>query len=158
MNRNTSKKFGRDLMVAVLAVALSACGTTGANKAQNYAGNAALLAGGAALAFGGGKNKELNALIVAGVAGTVGYIVGNEMDKADKVQLNNVLETGRTRRKVAWVNPDTRARYEVTPQRAVRQSNGRVCRKVKIAVLMNGKPQEAYKRFCRDSYGDWVLQ
>ena len=72
------------------------------NKAQTGAIGGA--AGGALIGQMIGHNTEAT-LIGAAVGTMLGYIVGNEMDKYDKKQLNHVYERGVSNQPNSWVNP-----------------------------------------------------
>ena len=71
-----------------LSLFLSSC-AGGPNKAGIGAAGGA--AGGAILGQAIGHNTEAT-LIGAAVGGLLGYIIGNEMDKYDREQLNHVYE------------------------------------------------------------------
>ena len=88
----------------------------------------------------------------------LGYIVGNEMDKYDREQLNHVYDRGVSNRPSSWVNPDNGNQYSVTPQPAYTGSNNRVCRKAEIQAVIDGKQETTYSTACRDEYGNWQLQ
>ncbi|MBF0370978.1 MAG: glycine zipper 2TM domain-containing protein [Magnetococcales bacterium] len=131
---------------------LSGCAT----KAQSGAGIGALgggLIGGLA---GPSKNKEQNALIGAAIGGLIGYGIGNEMDKADQAELNDVFESGRSNKTANWKNPDTGVNYSVTPRRA-KHSNGRICRDAKIETFVDGHTEISVQKACRRPDGSWEL-
>ena len=85
-------------------------------KLTSGAGTGAL-AGGLLGALVAG-NKTEGALIGAVIGGLAGYAIGNEMDKHDRQQLNQVYETGQSDTVSTWVNPDSGNSYNVTPKRA----------------------------------------
>ena len=95
---------------------------------------------------------------VCEIKSPLGYIVGNEMDKFDRQQLNNVYETGVSGRPSTWNNPDTGNRYSVTPQPAVQGPRGGTCRRAEIQAVIDGRRETTYSTACRDDYGQWVLQ
>ncbi len=132
-----------------------------------------------------GHNTEAT-LIGTAVGTMLGYIVGNEMDKFDRRQLNNVYETGASGLTQAWVNPDTHNEYWVTPERSYHQPPQRtqphrrqyrrqqyqrrqyqqqryrqpekVCRKAEIVAIIDGRREKTYTTACRDANGSWQLQ
>ncbi|WP_306548489.1 glycine zipper domain-containing protein [Desulfobulbus sp.] len=131
---------------------LSSCATKGQTGAAGGAAAGALI--GQAIGHNTGAT-----LIGAAVGGMLGYIVGNEMDKHDRDQLNNVYERGGSNQRSTWVNPDSGNRYAVTPQPAYQnQSTHQVCRKAEISAVIDGKPQRTYSTACRNEYGEWELQ
>ncbi len=131
---------------------LSSCATKGQTGAVGGAAAGALV--GQAIGHNTGAT-----LIGAAVGGLLGYIVGNEMDKYDREQLNHAYERGISNQRSAWVNPDSGHQYAVTPQPAYQNpSNHQVCRRAEIEATIDGKPQRTYSTACRDQYGAWQLQ
>ncbi len=141
-------------ILAILSILLlSSC--SGMNKAQIGG-----LGGAGAGALVGqiiGHNTEAT-LIGAAVGGMLGYIVGNEMDKYDREQLNHVYERGVSGQTSSWVNPDKGTQYQVTPQPAYTGPNNQICRKAEITAVIDGRTEKAYSTACRDDYGHWQLQ
>ncbi len=113
-------------------------------------------AGGAVVGQAIGRNTEAT-LIGLAVGTMFGYIVGNEMDKQDRQQLNQVYERGVSGQQSSWQNPDSGNAYTVTPQPAVQRSSG-PCRKAEIQAVIDGTTETTYTTACRDSNGQWVLQ
>lgn len=142
-------------VVLSLGLFLSSC-ANGPNKAGIGAYGGA--AGGAIIGQAIGHNTEAT-LIGAAVGTMLGYIIGNEMDKYDREQLNHVYERGVSRQTSAWRNPDTGHQFQVTPQpvQADPQTN-RPCRQAEIQTIIDGKVETAYTTACRDEYGRWQLQ
>jgi len=114
-------------------------------------------AGGAIIGQAIGRNTEAT-LIGAAVGTMLGYIVGNEMDKHDKQQLNSAFEQGPSGQPVTWVNPDSGNNYQVTPQPAyTNQSTNQLCREAEIMATIDGQPQKTKTMACRNAQGEWVL-
>lgn len=144
--------------ITITAIVLMALvsGCANMNKAQTGAAGGA--AGGALIGQMIGHNTEAT-LIGAAVGTMLGYIVGNEMDKYDKQQLNHVYERGVSNQRSSWVNPDNGNQYAVTPQPAYQnQMTNQVCRKAEINAIIDGKNQKTYTTACRDDNGQWQLQ
>ncbi len=78
------------VLLLVATIGLSSC-TGQVTRGQSGAGIGA--AGGALIGQAIGKSTEAT-LIGMAVGATLGYIVGNEMDKADRQQLNYAYESG----------------------------------------------------------------
>ncbi|GAB4333362.1 MAG: RT0821/Lpp0805 family surface protein [Desulfobulbaceae bacterium] len=139
-----------------LAFLLTSCAQSQLTKGQQGA-----VGGAAAGALVGqiiGHNTEAT-LIGMAVGTMLGYIVGNEMDKYDREQLNHVYERGVSGTPSAWVNPDTGNRYTVTPQPAYSNpATEQPCRKAEIIAVIDGKEQKTYATACRDANGQWQLQ
>lgn len=142
-------------LLVSLTLLLSSC-ASGPNKAGMGAAGGA--AGGALIGQAIGHNTEAT-LIGALAGGLLGYIIGNEMDKYDREQLNHVYERGVSGQTNAWRNPDNGNSYQVTPQPAYNSESGnRPCRKAEIQSIIDGKQETVYSTACRDNYGHWQLQ
>ncbi len=142
-------------VLLILSLLTTSCQTTG-KKATAGAGIGA--ASGALLGQAIGRNTE-STLIGAAVGGLVGYIIGNEMDKNDRRRLNTVYETGPSGQPAAWVNPDTKNQYQVTPQQAyTHQQTNQICREAEVLATIDGKTEKTNATSCRDSNGNWVIQ
>jgi len=141
------------IMLVVSSFLLSSCADM--NKSQKGAVGGA--AGGALIGQIIGHNTEAT-LIGMAVGTMLGYIVGNEMDKYDREQLNHVYERGVSNSTSAWVNPDNGNQYQVTPQPAYSSTGNKVCRKAEIQATIDGKQETTYATACRDEYGHWQIQ
>jgi len=146
------------ILIALLltTVILAGCQTT---KAQNAAMLGTLT--GATIGALTFNNKNSGAAIGGGAGLLVGYLIGNEMEKMDGYdhqQITNTLEhapSGHTRE---WVNPDTRRHYEVTPEPARKRHDGRVVRDVTMRMQMaDGSYQTVYAKAYRQPDGSWQL-
>jgi surface antigen len=134
---------------------LMSCANTNLTKGQQGAMGGA--AGGALIGQAIGHNTEAT-LIGAAVGTLLGYIVGNEMDKYDRQQLNHVYERGVSGTPSTWVNPDSGNQYQVTPQPAYSTPSNPNCRQAEIIAMIDGKQERTYTTACRDSHGNWILQ
>lgn len=143
------------LLLVCCAFLLMSCANTNLTKGQQGA-----IGGGAAGALIGqaiGHNTEAT-LIGAAVGTMLGYIVGNEMDKYDRQQLNHVYERGVSGTTSSWVNPDSGNQYQVTPQPAYAGPSQQHCRQAEIIAVIDGKQERTYTTACRDANGNWILQ
>lgn len=116
--------------------------------------------GGAALGgqLGPKDMRRQNALIGAAVGTLGGYIVGNELDKRDQAQISQALESTPSGQQTAWVNPDTRRSYTMTPQPAIVAGED-MCRDFTlVGVDQNGKQETITSRACRNAVGRWEMQ
>lgn len=140
------------ILILMLSLGLGAC----ANKAQQ----GAVLGTATGAAIGGlvAGDKVEGAAIGAGVGLLAGYIVGNEMEKADRAQLSHTLENTPSGYASQWVNPDTRTRYEAIPEPPRQYNDGRVERDVTINTRMaDGSTQTVYAKAYRQPDGSWQL-
>ena len=142
--------------VSVLALLFLMLLASCANRAQTGAAGGA--AAGALIGQAIGHSTE-GTLIGAAVGTMLGYIVGSEMDKYDRQQLDHMYERGVSNQRSSWVNPDTGNQYTVTPQPAYQEpSSRRVCRRAEIEAVIDGRPERTYSTACRNEYGQWELQ
>ena len=142
--------------VSVLALLFLLLLASCANRAQTGAAGGA--AAGALIGQAIGHNTQ-GTLIGAAVGTMLGYIVGSEMDKYDRQQLDHMYERGVSNQRSTWVNPDTGNQYTVTPQPAYQEpSSRRVCRRAEIEAVIDGRPERTYSTACRNEYGQWELQ
>ena len=140
------------LVALLFLLVLTSCATRGQTGAAGGAAAGALI--GQAIGHNTGAT-----LIGAAVGGMLGYIVGNEMDKYDREQLNHSYERGVSNQRSAWVNPDTGAQYAVTPQPPYQDPRTQqVCRRAEIEAIIDGRPQRTFSTACRDQRGSWQLQ
>ena len=142
--------------VSVLALLFLLLLASCANRAQTGAVGGA--AAGALIGQAIGHNTG-GTLIGAAVGTMLGYIVGSEMDKYDRQQLDHMYERGVSNQRSSWVNPDTGNQYTVTPQPAYQEpSSRRVCRRAEIEAIIDGRPERTYSTACLNEYGQWELQ
>ncbi len=146
------------VLLPAIVFSLNSCSNTNLNKGQQGAGIGA--ASGAVIGQALGRNTEAT-LIGAAVGTMLGYIVGNEMDKYDRQELNQAYEYGASGRSTAWRNPDSSNAYQVTPQPAYNHpaQPGRPCREAEILATIDGKTEKTYTTACRNnSTQQWELQ
>ncbi|HSL40023.1 MAG TPA: glycine zipper domain-containing protein [Desulforhopalus sp.] len=145
------------LLVAALLLTLTSCASDQYSKGQQGVGIGA--ASGALIGQAIGRNTEAT-LIGAAIGTVLGYIVGNEMDKFDRRELNHAYEFGPSGQSTGWVNPDTGRSYQVTPQPAFRNPSQpqQYCREAEILANIDGRTEKTYTTACRNSQGQWVLQ
>lgn len=143
-------------LIGIMMVMVSSCAEYN-SMSKGTKGAVGGAAGGALVGQAIGRNTEAT-LIGAAVGTMLGYIVGNEMDKSDKQQLNNAYERGPSGQPVAWVNPDSGNSYEVVPQPSyTNPSTNQNCREAEITAIIDGQPQKTLTTACRNAQGQWVL-
>ena len=142
------------IVLPILLITMTSCAT---NKGQKGAGIGA--ASGAIIGQAIGRNTEAT-LIGAAVGTMLGYIVGNEMDKYDRQQLNQTYEIAPSGTPTTWHNPDSGNRYQVTPEPAYYPPSQpqSPCRKAEILATIDGKTEKTYTTACRNSQGQWELK
>lgn len=148
-------KFVKMGVAGMILMLMTSCADSTLTKgSQGALGGAA---GGAVIGQAIGRSTEAT-LIGAAVGTMLGYIVGNEMDKFDKQQLNYAYEKGPSGQPVAWVNPDSGNSYQVVPQPAYTGGSNQFCRQAQIQAVIDGRQETTYSTACRNSQGQWVLQ
>lgn len=101
--------------------------------------------------------------VVAGVAATpprrplVTGQVGRRMDPVDQYCVAQILEFGRSGRRVAWYHPERDAAFRVIPLRAYEAEPGRYCREFAARAWIAGRSEQAYGTACRQADGTWEM-
>jgi surface antigen len=154
-------KSARTISVVLLAVALSACQTTGGQK---QTGGTLLGAGLGALAgsqIGSGRGK-LAAVAIGALGGAMlGNSIGRSLDRADRMHADRAARAAHAApigQPVVWRNPDSGNRGSVTPVREGRDSaTGAYCREYQQTVTVDGRSEQAYGTACRQPDGSWKI-
>jgi surface antigen len=145
----------RRLVVVVCAGVLAAAsGCTEIRQEQTGALVGGVLGGALGSQVGSGSGRT--AAIVAGtLAGAlIGGSVGRSMDRADQERAYGAFERAPTGETVAWQNPDTSNRYEVTPTRTYNSRSG-PCRDYEMDAWVDGRKETVTGTACRQSDGTW---
>lgn len=140
-------------IIPLILICFLAAGYGCANKAQQGAGVGALA--GATIGALTFKDKMLGAAVGAGVGTLMGYIVGNEWDKADEAKVQAALEKNRSGQTSHWTNPDTGKSYSATPNHPYMADN-KVYRDIVIKEDKDGDTVMA--KAWRDDKGVWHLK
>lgn len=159
VNISVKEKMMKKLTLLLLPIFLFGL-TSCANEYSKGQQGAVIGAGsGAIIGQAIGRSAEATLIGVA-VGGLLGYIVGNEMDKYDRQELNHAYEFGPSGQKTAWRNPDTGRSYQVIPQPVYAQPSQpeRPCRRAEILATIDGRTEKTYTTACRNSAGQWELQ
>ncbi len=142
--------FKRMILLFALLAMLTAC----ANKAQQGAVGGATA--GALIGALTAGNKVQGAAIGAGAGLLLGYIIGNELDKMDRENISNTLETTPSGQTTTWRNPDSGYYYQATPQAAYYQDD-RIYRDVEIETTIDGRTEIVHAKAYRNPDGSWQL-
>ncbi len=121
------------------------------------------LVGGAAGGLAGSQIGSGKGQLAAVAAGTLlGFLVGNSigrsMDEADQACLSQSLEHAEDGQRIAWNNPDSGARYQITPSRTVQVAENRYCRQYTSTATLGGKVQTVHGTACRQPDGAWEIK
>ncbi len=151
------KKITSFVVISLASAMLFGCAGFDASGKKGMIGGGAGAGAGALLGQMIGHNTQ-STLIGTAVGGMLGYIIGNEMDKSDRTQVNNTFEHGQSNQPVAWSNPDSGAHYTMTPQPIYHSRDGKVCRNANILAHIDGRAETVTTTACRESNGAWVLK
>lgn len=103
----------------------------------------------------GGGTGQLAATAAGALAGAyIGSRIGRSMDEVDRMKVQNTLENTPTGHSVAWSNPDSNTRYEVTPTNTYQQE-GQPCRDYTTEAWIDGKREVVKGTACRQADGTW---
>lgn len=106
--------------------------------------------------FGSGSGQVAAAAGGALLGAYLGGNIGRTMDKVDRMQMQQALETAPVGRAVTWKNPDNGNVYSVKPTKTYYASN-QPCREYTTHALIGGKSQEIYGKACRKADGSWKI-
>lgn len=154
-------------LTAVLAAALSlaACapqdGRGGITKETGGTLVGAGLGGLAGAQVGKGSG-QLAAVAIGTLAGALlGRSVGASLDRADRLAMERTaqtaLEHNRSGTAETWNNPDSGNSGTITPTRTYQTASGQYCREYQQTVTIDGQPQRAYGKACREPDGSWRI-
>ncbi|MGE3919630.1 MAG: RT0821/Lpp0805 family surface protein [Gammaproteobacteria bacterium] len=148
------KKVLTALVSSVCLVSLVGC----ANMSNQDMGVLTGGAIGAALGsqFGGGSGKILAAAGGAIAGAYIGGAIGKSMDKVDRMQMSQAIESNKTGQTKTWHNPDTGNTYSVTPTKTY-QRNDQPCRDYTTKAIIGGKTETIYGHACRMADGTWQV-
>lgn len=107
--------------------------------------------------FGNGSGQAASIIAGSLIGAFLGGQVGKNMDKVDKMEAENALETQKTGQSTSWKNPDTGNSYEMTPTKTFKKANTD-CRDFTMVVTYEDGPTDTIKgTACRTDKG-WVEQ
>lgn len=143
----------KKILIALAAVALTACGTLNNEQQGSLIGAAA--GGIIGAQVGGGTGQVVATFIGAVIGSQVGANIGRNLDQTDRAKIGQALENSPSGRTTEWVNPDSGTRYRVTPEPAYRPRSFETCRRYTMVGYINGRPQEIVGTACRQNDGTW---
>jgi surface antigen len=150
-------RCGQVMMVVALACTLLA----GCNSMRNQDAGVLLggVVGGVLGSTVGRGDGQVAATIVGALVGAfVGNNIGKSMDELDYYKTGRALENAPTGSPVAWNNPDSGARYEVTPTRTYYEGSDAPCRDFTTQAVIDGRQESVQGTACRASDGTWQMQ
>lgn len=148
----------RLFIIALIPIALSACGPDGPNKADT-----GLIVGGVAGGIignqvGKGTGNVLATMAGAVIGGIVGSEIGRSMDEQDRILAQRAeyaaLEEGTSGKPRRWDNPDNGHYGEIVPSRPYKRGVAD-CRDYTHTIYIDGKPRTMRGTACRNGDGTW---
>lgn len=138
------------------ALALVAMMTFGGCATQAETGT--LLGAGTGAALGGAvTGSGWGALIGGALGGFVGREIGLELDRQDQARMAYALSEAPPYQPYEWVNPNTGAAWEVTPQQSYRAPQGYPCREFSMEARIGGRIEETFGTACLTPDGTWEI-
>ena len=107
--------------------------------------------------IGSGSGRTIATITGAVLGAVLGGTIGRSLDEADRACYGETLEYAPDRSTVAWVNPNTGASYQVSPQATWQGSGGQYCREYVTTADVGGQAQTVYGTACRQPDGSWRL-
>lgn len=147
--------------VLVTALALGACVNTAGAPQIGVREGIGAVAGGtlgavAGSQFGSGDGQLAATAIGAVLGAMIGREFGAQLDYVAQQRMQAATQQAATSgQRIAWETP--RARGYSEPIRQGRTPSGSLCREVKMAVIIDGRTEEAYTTACQDTSGRWQI-
>lgn len=142
---------------ALISMTLGLVGCQNMTKQDMGTMTGALAGGlvGSTIGQGGGKILAVGAGALAGAY--LGNMIGKNMDETDKLKTQMAIEQNKSNQTSSWTNPDTGAKYTVTPKKAIKHAS-QYCREYTMTATIDGKQEKTYGTACRQSDGSWKVK
>ena len=117
----------------------------------------AVVGGAAGSTIGKGDGRTVATIVGTLVGYVLGGSIGRSMDEADRACIGQALEYEPAGREVTWTNPDTDARYTITPAEPY-SDDGRYCREFTRQAEVGGRTETVRGTACRQADGTWKVR
>ncbi len=104
--------------------------------------------------FGGGAGNVAATAAGTFIGAVLGGRLGRYMDKQDKLEMQQALETAPTGKVVTWRNPDNGNTYHVHSTRTY-YNQQQPCREYVTRAEIGGRSEQIYGKACRQADGSW---
>lgn len=101
--------------------------------------------------------RPIAILVGTAIGAIVGAQIARKIEDADRACIAHSLELARDHRSVGWTNPNTGARYLLTPREGY-ERNGRTCRNFELGIELDGSNRISNGRACQTSEGSWQVE
>ncbi len=146
------KKIG--LLVLCVSTTITACGPVNNEGVGTLTGG--VIGGLLGSRFGGGAGQVAAAAGGALVGAYIGGRIGQYMDRQDRMEMQNALETAPVGKSVGWTNPDNGNQYRVQPTKTYYVQE-QPCREYVTYATIGGKSEKIYGKACRQADGSWKV-
>ncbi len=146
-------------IVAVAGMFLAGCQSGSLGTKETLGGLTGALAGGIiGNQVGKGQGRVIATAVGTAIGAIAGSAVGRALDENDQRYAyeaqSRALEYGRSGAPVDWRNPDTGHYGQIVPSQAY-TTNNLMCRDYTHTIYIDGQPQTARGRACRQNDGTW---
>ncbi|MBI2752031.1 MAG: hypothetical protein HYX46_00710 [Betaproteobacteria bacterium] len=102
-----------------------------------------------------GAERATAILLGSAIVVVIAAKVGRSVDDTDRACIGHALELAANGRTVAWVNPDSRVRYELVPMKGFYTHQGVPCREFSVRMRIKGSEEQVHAAACRRDEGLW---
>ena len=148
------------ITAAALALALSACQSTGGSPSNSTIGTVGGGALGAGIGYmaGGGI---LGTVLGGAGGGFLGHYVGGLFDQdktpsAEEQAAETKATTAPIGKTITWSDPKTNTAGTITPVHQDKTAD-RFCRDYRVTLTANGETKKAYSTACKQPDGSWKV-
>jgi surface antigen len=157
------RKINSFAAVAVAGLLVAGCSNgagQGPGTGQTLGTIAGAVAGGVlGNQVGGGSGRTAATVVGVVAGGLIGNRLGQLVDESDRRRAQEAeyraLEFSKADSPVVWRNPDKNVYGEVVPGPSFQQGNFQNCREYTHTIFIDGKPEVAKGRACRNADGSW---
>lgn len=147
------KNFFTVCIILICSFSLAACQDMSNQDTGVIAGG---IAGGLIGNTIGGGSGRILATAAGAIAGAViGGAIGRNMDRTDRLRMNQALDNNPIGEPAYWRNPNSHTHYEVVPVKDVNIDGNPYCREYRTVAHIAGKKQQVYGTACRQPDGTW---
>jgi len=149
------------VLFSLIVTSLVGCSGSSASKQDQGVFAGGVIGGLVGSRFGNGSGQVLATAAGAVVGAMIGGTVGKNMDKTDRLEMNQALEYSHTNKTKRWTNPDSGVHYAVTPTKTFYQRDTlgttQPCREFTTSAVIGGKSEKVYGTACRHDDGRWQI-
>ena len=145
----------KTITVLSLSLALAACVPPSHEEIATPIGG--VIGGLVGSQFGGGSGKIVAAVGGAVLGSFIGSRIGQTMDRLDRLEMQQALESQPTGHAKAWTNPDNGNQYRVKPTHTYQNAQKQPCREYVTEAVIGGKAEKVYGKACRQADGSWKI-